>query len=415
MASGNGDSEGRRVLVVGVGDDGPAGLPSSILARVEQADLLFGGRRHLELFPAGASERVVIAGGLDDVLRRIESAASECGQVVVLASGDPCYFGIGPHLASRLGRDRVEIVPHVSSVALAFARLGVAWQDATVVSAHGRPLDAAIRAARGAGKLAVLTDEVNTPAAMACALLAAGAEDSPAWVFEHLGGERESMLESTLSELAGRAFAPLNVLVVPELSWVRQHGRHHGFGRPESEYEHTAGLITKPEVRAVSLSKLRLRADGVLWDVGAGSGSLALEAAGLVSGLRVHAVERSARQIVMLRDNVSKFGRGCQVQVVEGEAPEALTGLPDPDAVFVGGSGGRLVEILDVAHARASRPGRIVANLVTFENVATVLAWAKGRALQPEVVQVGVARGADILDMTRLQAENPVTIVTIAV
>lgn len=414
MASGNGDSNGRRVLVVGVGDDGPAGLPSSVLARIEEADLLFGGRRHLELFPAGASERVVIAGGLDDVLERID-AASQRGQVVVLASGDPCYFGIGSHLADRLGRDRVEIVPHVSSVALAFARLGVAWQDATVVSAHGRPLDAAIRAARGAGKLAVLTDEVNTPAAVACALLAAGADDSPAWVFEHLGGERESETQASLREMVGRTFAPLNVLVVPKLSWQSHGSAIDGFGLPESDFEHSAGLITKPEVRTVSLSKLPLRADGVLWDVGAGSGSLAIEAAGLVSGLRVHAVERSARQIAMLRSNVSKFRRGCQVQVVEGEAPEALSGLPDPDAVFVGGSGGRLVEILDVAHSRVSRPGRIVANLVTFENVATVLAWAKGRALQVEVVQVGVARGADILDMTRLQAENPVTIVTIAV
>lgn len=404
----------RRVVVVGIGDDGPAGLPSSILARIEQADLLVGGRRHLDLFPELASERLVIAVGLDDVLRRIDAAARD-RRVVVLASGDPCYFGIGPHLADRLGRERVEIVPHVSSVALAFARLGVAWQDATVVSAHGRPLDAAIGAARGAGKLAVLTDEVNTPAAVARALLEAGAEDGPAWVFEHLGGEREAETQASLGEVATRTFAPLNVLVVPALAWQRHQGAVDGFGLPETHYEHSAGLITKPEVRAVSLSKLRLRAGGVLWDVGAGSGSLAIEAAGLAPGLRVYAVERSERQIQILRENVARLGRSCRVQVVEGEAPEALARLPDPDAVFIGGSGGRLVEILAVARASIARPGRIVANLVTFENVATVLDWATGHDLQPEVVQVGIARGADILGMTRLQAENPVTIVTIAV
>src|SRR5688500_7558102 len=172
MANGIGSCAGRKVLVVGVGDDGPTGLPASVKTRIERADLLVGGRRHLELFAEGSQDRLAIAGGLENVLERITLAAAD-RQVVVLASGDPCFFGIGPHLAERLGRQRVEIVPHVSSVALAFARLGVAWHDAVVVSAHGRPLDAAIRKAHGAQKLAVLTDEVNTPGAIAAALLAA--------------------------------------------------------------------------------------------------------------------------------------------------------------------------------------------------------------------------------------------------
>ena len=416
--SGSGDegtgASGRRVLVVGVGDDGPDGLPPSVLERVEQAELLVGGRRHLDLFPEGPAERLVIAGGLDDVLRRID-AASRDGRVVVLASGDPCYFGIGPHLASRLGRDRVEIVPHVSSVALAFARLGVAWQDATVVSAHGRSLDAAIRAARGACKLAVLTDEVNTPAAVARALLNAGAGDCPSWVFEQLGGPREAATRATIRELVDLNFAPLNVLVIPALGWQAQDERRSDFGLPESDYEREAGLITKPEVRAVSLSKLRLQPGGVLWDVGAGSGSVAIEAAGLATGLRVYAIERAPERVQMLKANIAKHARGRQVTIIGGSAPQALAGLPGPDSVFVGGSGGRLVDILDAAHTRVARPGRIVANLVTYENVATVLAWASGHALQAEVVQLGVARGANILGMTRLQAENPVTIVTVAV
>lgn len=402
------------MLVVGVGDDGPAGLPSDVLARIEQADVLVGGKRHLELFAERREERLVIAGGLESVLDRISGASAD-RQVVVLASGDPCFYGIGPHLAERLGRDRVEIVPHVSSVALAFARLGVAWQDATVISAHGRPLDIAIRAALGASKLAVLTDDVNTPAAVARALREAGAADSVAWVFEHLGGPRETSSESTLGDLLDRRFAPLNVLVIPALSWLTETAQVISFGLPESEYEHSAGFITKPEVRAVSLSKLRLRAGGVLWDVGAGSGSLAIEAAGLVPGLRVFAVERSPNQLAMLRRNAEKPRRGGRIEIVEGEAPEALADLPAPDAVFVGGSGGRLAEILDAAKAKIARPGPIVANLVTFENVGTTLAWAGDNDLLSEIVQVSVARGANILGMTRLQAENPVTIVTIAV
>jgi precorrin-6Y C5,15-methyltransferase (decarboxylating) len=464
----------RKVLVVGVGDDGPAGLATAVLARVKRADVLVGGRRHLALFRDIPAERVAITGDLGRLIDRLERVLED-RRVVVLASGDPCFFGIGPLLAARLGRARVEIVPHVSSVALAFARLGIGWQDARVVSAHGRPLADAVQAALGARKLAVLTDETNTPGGVADALLAAGAEDAPAWVFEHLGGLEETEFQARLSSLPRHPFRALNVLVVPELAWhdspssfspvfstsrsgivpspspdvvppeprslasrspcsgpalstakgqagsspfgpldgTRAQGRPAGFGLPESEYAHSAGLITKPEVRAVSLSRLRLRVGGTLWDVGAGSGSLAIEAAGLTPDLSVCAVERSETQIQMLRQNVAALAADCPIQVVAGEAPQALDDLPDPDAVFVGGSGGRLVEILDTAHARIRPGGRIVANLVTVEHLVQVLEWARSRGVATDVVQVSVARGAEILGMTRLQPENPVTIVTL--
>jgi precorrin-6Y C5,15-methyltransferase (decarboxylating) len=351
----------------------------------------------------------------------------------VLASGDPCYFGIGPLLVERLGRARVEIVPHVSSVALAFARLGIGWQDARVVSAHGRPLDAAIQAARGAHKLAVLTDETNTPAVIAGALLEAGAENCDAWVFEHLGGARESEIQATLLGLTVHACRSLNVLVVPRLTWACEPieqdapGREHRpapsvdpipqrmlpFGLPEAEYDHHDGMVTKPEVRAVTLSKLHLRPGGVLWDVGSGSGSVAIEAAGLASGLHVFAVERAPRQLDVLRRNVLRFGGNLRIEVVVGSAPAALVGLPDPDAVFVGGSGGKLSEILAIARSRLRPGGRIVLNLVTYEHIAEVLAWARTERIEAEIVQLGVARGSGILELTRLQAENPVTIVTV--
>jgi precorrin-6Y C5,15-methyltransferase (decarboxylating) len=411
MTSDHGSGGGGRVLVVGVGDDGPAGLPPGVLRRVHRADLLVGGRRHLEMFSDVAAERLAIAGGLEDVVQQVDAASAE-RQVVVLASGDPCFFGIGPLLASRLGRERVEIVPHVSSVALAFARLGLAWHDARVVSAHGRPLDQAVRASHGARKLAVLTDEANTPAVVAEAMLTAGADDARTWVFEHLGGARERQTASTLRRLRCETFEPLNVLVVPDLTWTARC-RSIGFGLAESTYEHTAGQITKAEVRAISLSKLRLRPGGVLWDVGAGSGSLAIEAAGLAPGLRVYAVERSEKRLPLLRRNVDRLVTGGNVTVIEGTAPGALGSLPDPDAVFVGGSGGRLLEILEAARCRMRSSGRIVANLVTFEHQAAIFDWARSRSLTAEVVQIGVARGTDVVGLTRLQAENPVTIVTL--
>lgn len=411
----------RKILVVGVGDDGPAGLAPSILKRVKRADLLVGGRRHLDLFADVVAERVVVTNRLGPLIDQLAGERVH-RRVVVLASGDPCFFGIGPLLAQRVGRAWVEIVPHPSSVSLAFARLGVGWQDARVVSAHGRPLADAVLAARGAGKLAVLTDDTNTPGVVADALLAAGAEDGPAWVFEHLGGTREAEVQARLSSLNGRAYASLNVLIVPSLSWKLEPDGTGAFGLPESTYAHTAGMITKPEVRAVSLSKLRLSPGGVLWDVGAGSGSLAIEAANLVPDLRVYAVERSEVQLALLRENVDRgissssrnvSGPSHRVAVVPGEAPEALADLSDPDAVFVGGSGGRLFAILHAARDRLRPGGRIVVNLVTYEHVGALLAWVKAQQIDAEVVQVSVSRGAPILNMTRLQAENPVTIVTL--
>ena len=397
------------LAIVGIGDDGPAGLSAAARARVERAELLVGGRRHQAMFPEHSAERWTITSGVDALATRL-SGEMERRRTVVLASGDPCFFGIGPLLTKRLGPERVEIHPHVSAVALAFARLGLAWQDATVVSAHGRPLDRAVRHARGAQKLAVLTDDENTPAAVARALLAAGLRDAPARVFEHLGGPDERAVAVTLSDIAELDCAPLNVLVIPHATWA---GLDQAFGRPVADFDHTASLITKPEVRAISLSRLRLAPDAVLWDVGAGSGSVAIEAAGLVPRGRVFAVERSVEQLERLRRNVAAHARQAVVVVVEGAAPAVLADLPGPDAVFVGGGGSDLVTILDASFGRLPPRGRVVVNLATLERLTDCLSWAKRRGSSPDVIQVAVSRGTDVAEATRFQAENPVFVVTV--
>ncbi|MCC6177733.1 MAG: precorrin-6y C5,15-methyltransferase (decarboxylating) subunit CbiE [Chloroflexi bacterium] len=399
----------RRLLVVGIGDDGLDGLTPTVRARVAAAGLLVGARRHLSLIAEHPAERLTVTGDLNVLARRLAEEIQH-RRVVVLASGDPCFFGIGSFLADRLGHERVEIVPAVSSVALAFARLGLGWQDARVVSAHGRPLDDAIRASVGGKKLAVLTDADNTPAVVAHRLLDAGAADADAWVFEHLGGPRERTEAGRLSEICRRSYARLNLLIVPTLTWPLADRR---FGRPEADFEHHAHLITKPEVRAVTLSKLGLRDDGTLWDVGAGSGSVAVEAAGLLPGLRVYAVERSAEQIAFLEHNLRTLGRRAQVTAVQAEAPEALADLPDPSAVFVGGAGARLLDVLDTCIGRVAHGGRIVVNLITLERVGQALDWAKRRGLTVELVQIAVSRGMDVAGATRLDAHHPVFILTI--
>ena len=397
------------VAVVGIGDDGPAGLGARAARIVRDAEVLCGGPRHLALFPEHPAERITINADLDRLVDRLRAVVGR-RRTVVLASGDPGFYGIGPLLAGRLGRERVEIVPNVGAVALAFARLGESWHDATVVSAHGRPLDSALRRAAGARKLAILTDEANTPAAVARALLDGGLEDAPACVFEHLGGPKERRFDGRLSAVSRRAFAALNVLVV-----LRESSVEPGpvFGRPESDFQHRGGLITKAEVRAVSLSKLRLRPGGTLWDVGAGCGSVAVEAAGLMPEGRLYAVERSAEQLDLLRQNVAAAKQRGVIEIVAGEAPAAFASLPTPDAVFVGGSGGELGAILDAAYDRLLPGGRVVANLATVERLAEMLDWGRSRGLSPEVVQVAVSRGVDILGLTRFEAQNPVFVVTL--
>lgn len=402
------ETEVAPVLVVGIGDDGPGGLSHTARAAVAAATLLCGGERHLAFFSDHPAERFVVRANLAALVARL-AARGPAEQAVVLASGDPCYFGIAPYLAARLGRERVRVEPHVSSVQLAFARLSVSWQDATVLSAHGRPLPPLVPRAMAAGKVAFLTDERNTPAAIARGLLAAGRPDCEAHVFEHLGGDAERHTACRLADLPDHTFAALNVLVL--LGNAVDASPRPAFGLAETEYAHRAGQITKAEVRAVSLSKLLLRPGAVVWDVGAGCGSVSLEAAALVPGGQVYAVERDAAQRALLHANA---GARCSpaLRIVAGEAPEALAALPDPDAVFLGGSRGRLVELLACVSARLRPDGRLVANFATLEHLGETTAWLRSVGWGLDVVQLSVARGADLAGLTRLAPLPPVFILT---
>ena len=394
------------IQVVGIGDDGRAGLSAAALAAVREATLLCGGERHLAFFPDHPAERFLVRANLDALASRLQ-ACTPPERPVVLASGDPCFFGIAPYLAKQLGRGQVRVEPHVSSVQLAFARLAVGWQDATVLSAHGRPLAPVLPCVLAARKVAVLTDERNTPSAIARALLAAGHPDCEAHVFEHLGSKAERHTACQLAALPGREFAPLNVLVLLREATAAPAG----FGLAEEAYAHRDGQITKAEVRAVSLSKLRLRPGAVVWDVGAGCGSVSLEAAALVPGGQVYAIERDPAQLSLLHANAAERSPG-NLAIIAGEAPEILPTLPDPDAVFLGGSGGRLADVLPCVTARLRSPGRLVGNFATLEHVSDAIRWLQAAGWERELVQLSVARGSPLVGLTRLAPLPPVFILT---
>ena len=394
------------IVVVGITDAGTASLSAEALDLVGQAELLCGGERHLAFFREHPAEQFVIKANLAALVARLRD---ETRPVIVLASGDPCWYGIGPYLAEHLGRERVRIVSNLSSMQLACARLGLAWQDVVHLSAHGRPLDGILPTALVARTAVILTDEQNTPAAIARALLEAGDEDASVDVFEHLGGPKERHVAGRLSDLVTQHFAALNLLVVrhqrPPCAWP--------LGLPEEAFSHREGQITKAEVRVVSLAKLRLHERATLWDIGAGSGSVAIEAAALLRQGRVYAVECDPAQLDHLACNRRRFATG-NLTIVRGEAPAALADLPAPDSVFIGGSGGELGAILSMAMERVHHGGRIVLNLVSLEHLGQTIEHTQDHDWQADLTQMSVARSTATAGLLRLVALNPVFIVALS-
>lgn len=393
----------RRIDVIGIDDSGPSGLPAGALALVQTADLVCGGRRHLSIFPSGR-ERFTITGDLEALYRRLGEGRFQ--SAVVLASGDPSFYGIGPALAERFGRERVAIHPHAGSVSLAFARLGLAWHDATVLSAHGRPIDEILPAALSASKLAILTDPEHTPAAIASGLIAAGMPNCTAYVCERLGGAAERIHETTLHMLPDCTFDPVNVVVFlpSEATAVPA-----ALGRADDAYVTVRGQITKAEVRAIALIRLEPWHASTCWDIGAGSGSIAIEAAGLMTAGAVYAVEHSREQLVALAENVRRF-RAARVRTIAGSAPEALAPLPEPDAIFIGGSGTALLEILRLAAARLRPGGRLVANFARLESLTAWQTVAGELGWPADICQVSVSRSEPLGDGTHLSPLHPVFI-----
>ncbi|MGQ9767431.1 MAG: precorrin-6y C5,15-methyltransferase (decarboxylating) subunit CbiE [Anaerolineae bacterium] len=396
-----------KILVVGITGKGRAALDEALQARIAAADLLCGGARLLAEWPDCVGEKLIISTNVAAVIERLRARGA--ARAVVLATGDPGLYGIGGALARCLPADELEIVPGVSSVQLAFARIGLPWDDATIVSAHGRPLAEVLGWARRAAKLAILTDETHTPAAIAAALLARGVADCRAVVAERLELSGERITDARLSDLTGRAFASPNILLLLRDAGWRPEPM--GVPRPDDAYVHRRGLITKRDVRALSLIRLALAPTDTAWDIGAGSGAMSIEMAEQAWRGHVYAVEHDAECAGFVAANCSRYGAD-NITLIQGHAPEALTALPAPDAVFIGGSGGELADIL--AHATAAgRPGcRIVLNLATLENLVQAHATLRELGWSSATVQVNLAYGEPIAGLTRLAPANPVFIVS---
>jgi precorrin-6Y C5,15-methyltransferase (decarboxylating) len=402
---------GHALVVVGIGADGPTGLSQEARGHVESARVLAGGSRQLAYFPDWQGRKVDLGSDVAAFVAELRERY-RYEKTVVLASGDPLCFGIGRALLDAIPRDDLVFVPHLSSVQLAFARVKETWHDAQIISVHGRPIDA-LAGAIGARerKIAVLTDAANDPAAIADLLRRLGAADEyDLWVCENLGSADERVTRNAPTAVRDEEFSPLNVVIL-----LRTAGRGLDLpllGIPEDTLLHQAGprgMITRREVRLIAVCYLELRPGEVLWDVGAGSGSVSLEAVRLSPRLEILAIERDPTAFARLETNLARFGAG-RVRAVHAEAPQGLAELPDPDAVFVGGSGGRLVDVLQVVAQRLQPGGRIVVNCITLENFFR--GWETLRALQldTEASTVQLAHSRPLGSLHSLEPDNPIFI-----
>ncbi|MDY7104519.1 MAG: precorrin-6y C5,15-methyltransferase (decarboxylating) subunit CbiE [Actinomycetota bacterium] len=363
------------------------------VAALRAADVIVGANRHLDAVPTDAAGERVRLGAVAGLVDLVEQRT---GRISVLASGDPGFFGIGRLLVGRFG-SMVRLHPAPSSVALAFARAGLCWDDATVVSCHGRSLDAALDTLVDERKVAVLCSPEVPPEAIGAALVERGVAERDIWVASRLGENDESVSHTDLAGLAAGRFEALSVVVMVAPGAAVAPDARLRWGRPVHCYEHRASMITKPEVRAVVLSKLELAGASTLWDVGAASGSVAIEACRLAPGLRAWAAERRADDCDRIRGNAADV----PVTVVEGEAPGCLADLPDPDRAFVGGGG---LDVLDAVRARVRAGGVVVATYATL-GPADAAAARLGELVQ---LQVSRARPIGSTPERRLEAENPV-------
>ena len=399
----------RAVTVVGIGEDGCVGLTSRAASALARAQVLVGGERQLAFFPDFAGERIVLKTGIGAALERVAELAME-HDVCVLASGDPLFFGVGALVARKVGADHVEFVPQPSSVQWAFARAGLSWDDATVISVHGRSSDGFVARLRRVSKVAVLTDEESSPPRLATRMKEYGETQWTAWVGEDLGGPDERVRRFTIDALADeRDVRPLNVLLLArsDAAWRPPPAIPFLHEDAFAKRMPKKGLITKREVRLLSIAAMHLRDDSVVWDIGAGSGSVAIEAAILASRGRVYAVEVDPEGVTICKENVRAHGAD-NVRVIGGRAPEALADLEAPDAVFVGGSKGSMAEIVRLALDRLTPGGRVVVNAITMENVAETYTALKAAGAEPEVTLLSVARGEPLAHYTRYEALNPI-------
>lgn len=400
-----------KVHIIGIGDEGTEGLTAYAVQLLQRADLVLGTEAMLAIVPGAGKQRHAIGNDPADAVERIEAARGK--QIVVLASGDPLFYGIARYLCDRLGKDRFTVVPHVSTMQLAFARVRESWEDAYLTNLASYPLASVLEKVRVADTVGLFTTETVPPGEVARALLDAKIDYFTAYVCENLGSPDERVTHGELSDIAGEKFGLLNVMILirkPEIPDrpVDQGGKRL-FGNPDEMFLQTRpkqGLITPAEVRSIALAQLDLGPASIAWDIGAGSGSVAIEMAQITSEGKVYAIEMDPADQPVIVNNAERFKVKNLVPVM-GRAPDVWVNLPDPDCIFIGGNGREIARLVDLAYDRLRAGGRLVCNVGSIENLSTVHELLQRRTADVRVWMINIARGTYQLERVRFAPLPP--------
>ncbi len=410
------------IKVVGIGLNGKESLTTKIQNIVNNANLLMGSDRHLSYFQEHPGDKVIISNFYEDI-KTLQHIKSYHESIVILVSGDPLFFGLGRLLLEQFEVEELEFYPNVSSIQLAFSHIKIPRNDAKIISGHGRDLDELItNLQQGVEKIAILTDSKNNPQAIANLFLSLNIPiNYEIWVCENLGHTDEKVNCFTPQTLANTSdqFAALNVVILirkndfnltkQELDNLQLFGiEDHYF----LSFKDRPGLMTKREVRMIILGELELKSQETIWDIGAGTGSVSVEIARLCPNSQVFAIEKTAMGINLINKNCKRF-KVNNITSIQTKAPDKLSTLPLPNRIFIGGSGGNLINILDVCQEKLVENGIILIALATLENLALSLDWIKKNNCNYQLLNINIARSLSIANLTRLSPLNPVFLVKI--
>ena len=388
------------ITVIGIGEDGLAGLSPAARTLVDGAEVLVGGERHLAKAPDIKAERIDWSAGFDATMDKIEAQFGK--RIVVLASGDPSHFGVGTTLIRRFGADKVSVIPHPSSISLTCAHMGWSVPDVQVVTIHGRPLESLNLYLQNAARLVVLARDGKSPREVAELLKSQGFGGSQMAVWEHLGGEKENKVEGLAQDWGEKCCADLCAIALDLVAGPDAKPLSRLAGLPDDAFEHD-GQLTKREVRAVTLSSLAPKPGELLWDLGAGAGSISIEWMRADVSCQAIAVERDADRAARAARNAAALGVP-RLQVVQKDSLESLSELDgEPDAIFIGGGVGT-PGLLDAAWARVKPGGRLVANAVTVEGEAALSQLRNkvgGELLRITVERAERTKGATFMNAMR--------------
>jgi len=387
-------------------------LTQSHISLIRKADVLAGGKRHLSYFSNFSGKTIEITKDLKEFCKIIKKLREDKKNIVVLASGDPLFYGIGNYLSRQLGKDNVNIIPNINSVSAAFSKINEPWHDAEVISLHGRNFEKKILDRFiDNNKLAVLTDANNSPTFIYNTLLNNNITDFNIYVFEHLGEKTESIKYFKSGESLRGDFLEPNVMIfLRKTQKNAKQTKKIYLGMPLNCFKHENEMITKPEIRVISLSKLMLEKNHIFWDLGAGSGSVSIEASYYIKTGQIYAVEKNINRIKDIEENKKQFNVS-NLKIIQGILPEAIDSLPDPDRIFIGGGGPELKTIIKKASKRLLPEGIIVINAVLIKNMVHSMEILEELGFQTEMIQAQMNYGHKMPWNYRLKSQNPVWII----